>query len=108
MSSWVRCMCIRLHHAALNGKRSAAGPSHFRERRALSPLRPRGTDRVPAGPRVAPAEGVARMYDEITYEVAEPAALITLNRPHALNAWTTRMGAEVKHALAAAEEDARV
>jgi len=48
------------------------------------------------------------MYDEITYEVAEPAAVITLNRPQALNAWTTRMGAEVKHALAAAEADGRV
>ncbi len=48
------------------------------------------------------------MYQEITYEVAEPAATITLARPHALNAWTTRMGAEVRHALAAAEADARV
>src|SRR4029453_4485578 len=48
------------------------------------------------------------MYQETTYEVAEPVATITLNRPHALNAWTTRMGAEVKHALAEAENDARV
>jgi enoyl-CoA hydratase/carnithine racemase len=48
------------------------------------------------------------MYEEIAYGVDEPVATITLNRPHALNAWTTRMGAEVKHALAAAEGDARV
>jgi enoyl-CoA hydratase/carnithine racemase len=48
------------------------------------------------------------MYQEIAYEVAEPAAIVTLNRPHALNAWTTRMGAEVKHALAAAESDSHV
>jgi enoyl-CoA hydratase/carnithine racemase len=48
------------------------------------------------------------MYQEIAYEVAEPAATITLNRPQALNAWTTRMGAEVRHALAAAEGDPRV
>jgi enoyl-CoA hydratase/carnithine racemase len=48
------------------------------------------------------------MYTEILYDVAEPVATITLNRPQALNAWTTRMGVEVKHALAQAEDDARV
>jgi enoyl-CoA hydratase/carnithine racemase len=48
------------------------------------------------------------MYEQILYEVTEPAALITLNRPKQLNAWTDRMGAEVKHALAAAEADPRV
>lgn len=48
------------------------------------------------------------MYQEIVYEVADPIATVTLNRPKALNAWTTRMGAEVKHALAAAEDDPRV
>jgi enoyl-CoA hydratase/carnithine racemase len=48
------------------------------------------------------------MYQEILYEVADPFATITLNRPQVLNAWTTRMGAEMKHALAAAEDDARV
>jgi enoyl-CoA hydratase/carnithine racemase len=48
------------------------------------------------------------MYEQILYEVSEPAALITLNRPKQLNAWTDRMGAEVKHALAQAEEDRRV
>lgn len=59
------------------------------------------------------AHGAARgrrggpMYSEILYEVDEPLATITLNRPRQLNAWTDRMGAEVKHALAAAECDPR-
>jgi len=48
------------------------------------------------------------MYQEIIYEVADPVATVTLNRPKALNAWTTRMGAEVKHAMAAAENDPHV
>jgi enoyl-CoA hydratase/carnithine racemase len=45
------------------------------------------------------------MYEEILYEVSDPMALITLNRPDRLNAWTDRMGAEVRHAVAAAEAD---
>ncbi len=48
------------------------------------------------------------MYEQILYDVADPVATITLNRPKALNAWTSRMGAEVRHALARAEEDERV
>jgi enoyl-CoA hydratase/carnithine racemase len=48
------------------------------------------------------------MYAEILYEVDDPIATITLNRPAVLNAWTNRMGAEVRHALAQAESDARV
>ena len=44
-------------------------------------------------------------YQEIIYEVDDPVATITLNRPQALNAWTDRMGAEVRHAVAAAERD---
>ncbi len=48
------------------------------------------------------------MYQEILYQVADPIATITLNRPSALNAWTARMGVEVKHAVAAAEADERV
>jgi enoyl-CoA hydratase/carnithine racemase len=47
-------------------------------------------------------------YEEIIYEVADPVATITLNRPAALNAWTDRMAAEVRHAVAAAEADPRV
>jgi enoyl-CoA hydratase/carnithine racemase len=45
------------------------------------------------------------MYEQIEYEVTDPVAVITLNRPDALNAWTTQMGAEVRHAVAQAEKD---
>ena len=48
------------------------------------------------------------MYDEIIYEVADPVATITMNRPDRLNAFTTKMLAEIRHALAAAEKDSRV
>jgi enoyl-CoA hydratase/carnithine racemase len=47
-------------------------------------------------------------YEEITYEVEDPVALITMNRPEALNALTGRMMAEIRHALAAAETDPAV
>jgi enoyl-CoA hydratase/carnithine racemase len=47
-------------------------------------------------------------YEEILYEVEDPVATITLNRPEALNAWTDRMNLEVRHAVAAAEVDPRV
>ena len=45
------------------------------------------------------------MYDEILYEVDDPVATITLNRPEHLNAWTNRMGVEVRHAVGRAEAD---
>jgi enoyl-CoA hydratase/carnithine racemase len=48
------------------------------------------------------------MYEQILYGVEDPVATITLNRPERLNAWTVRMAAEVKHALAEAEGDERV
>ncbi len=48
------------------------------------------------------------MYDEIKYEVDGPSAVITLNRPEALNALTNNMMEELKHALAKAEEDESV
>ena len=47
-------------------------------------------------------------YQEIIYEVAEPVATITMNRPEALNALTVRMLAEIRHAMGAAERDERV
>ena len=47
-------------------------------------------------------------YQEIIYEVAEPVATITMNRPEALNALTVRMLAEIRHAMGAAEQDERV
>lgn len=36
--------------------------------------------------------------------MTEPAAVITLRRPKELNAWTGRMGAQAKHALARAPQ----
>jgi enoyl-CoA hydratase/carnithine racemase len=48
------------------------------------------------------------VYEQILYEVDDPVATITLNRPDVLNAWTDRMGFEVRHALSEAEQDRRV
>ncbi|MEM7467604.1 MAG: enoyl-CoA hydratase-related protein [Pseudomonadota bacterium] len=48
------------------------------------------------------------MYQDIHYEVKDPVAIITMDRPDFLNAITHRMQAELKHALAAAEQDSRV
>lgn len=48
------------------------------------------------------------MYDEIIYTVQDPVAVVTLNRPDSLNAWTQRMRAEVRHAVNRAEKDRRV
>ena len=48
------------------------------------------------------------MYDEIIYEVDDPVATITLNRPEALNAWTNHMAAEVRDAMGRAERDRNV
>ena len=47
-------------------------------------------------------------YQDIVYEVEDPVAVITMNRPDQLNAFTNRMLAEIRHALAAAEQDDRV
>jgi len=54
------------------------------------------------------AEGSSGAYEEILYAVDDPIATVTLNRPDRLNAWTDRMGAEVKHAVARAEADPEV
>jgi enoyl-CoA hydratase/carnithine racemase len=48
------------------------------------------------------------MYDEILYDVDDPVAVITLNRPAALNAWTNGMDEEIRDALRRAEADAAV
>lgn len=47
-------------------------------------------------------------YEEILYQVDDPVATITLNRPSVLNAWTDRMALEVRHAVAQAESDPAV
>lgn len=48
------------------------------------------------------------MYDEILYDVDDPVALITLNRPDAMNAWTSTMDGEIHDALTRAEADPSV
>jgi enoyl-CoA hydratase/carnithine racemase len=48
------------------------------------------------------------VYDEIRYEVDDPVATITLNRPQAMNAWTNTMDAEIRDAVARADGDRRV
>ncbi|MGH7292087.1 MAG: enoyl-CoA hydratase-related protein, partial [Myxococcota bacterium] len=48
------------------------------------------------------------MYEQILYSVEDPVATITLNRPDRLNAWTDRMGDELRHAIARAEADKSV
>jgi enoyl-CoA hydratase/carnithine racemase len=48
------------------------------------------------------------MYDEILYEVDDPTAVITFNRPQSLNSFTYKTLAEFRHAVAAAESDAKV
>ena len=48
------------------------------------------------------------MYQELLYEVDEPVATISFNRPDRLNALTGRTQVELKHALIQAEKDERV
>lgn len=50
----------------------------------------------------------AAEYAEITYEVDDPVATITLNRPAQLNAWTEVMANEVRDAFGRAERDPQV
>ncbi len=47
-------------------------------------------------------------YDEIRYEVSDPVATITLDRPASLNAWTATMDAQLRDALQRAEADPAV
>ena len=47
-------------------------------------------------------------YDQILFEIDDPVATITLNRPEALNVWTQTMAEEVRDAVGAAERDAAV
>ena len=48
------------------------------------------------------------MYEEIKYEVYGPVATIRMNRPDYLNAFTSLMLAEIRHALARAERSEQV
>ncbi len=48
------------------------------------------------------------MYEDILYDVQDPVATITLNRPEKLNALRDRTSRELMHALAEAQQDPRV
>lgn len=48
------------------------------------------------------------MYEQILYDVDDPVATITLNRPESMNAWTDTMGREVEDALRRANDDPAV
>ena len=48
------------------------------------------------------------MYDDILYDVDDPTAVITFNRPQTLNSFTYKTLAELRHAVAAAEADKQV
>ncbi len=48
------------------------------------------------------------MYDEILYEVSDPVATVTLNRPDRLNAFTPKMGHELRDAMGRAADDPAV
>ena len=45
------------------------------------------------------------MYENIRYEVNDPVAVITLDRPDSMNAWTGKMDSEVHDAMRRAEAD---
>ncbi|HET9201056.1 MAG TPA: enoyl-CoA hydratase-related protein, partial [Dehalococcoidia bacterium] len=47
-------------------------------------------------------------YKDIIYDVDETVAVITLNRPDRLNAWTDRMNEEYRDALQRADDDGSV
>ncbi|MET0146331.1 MAG: enoyl-CoA hydratase-related protein [Ilumatobacteraceae bacterium] len=47
-------------------------------------------------------------YEHILFEIEDPVAVITLNRPDKLNAWTSTMAREVRDAVGLAERDPAV
>ena len=51
---------------------------------------------------------MASAFEQILYDVDDPVATITLDRPEQLNAWTARMGHEVAAAVGEAERDPAV
>src|SRR5438093_187981 len=47
-------------------------------------------------------------YSTITHEIADGVAVLTLNRPEKLNAWTPQMSEELADAMARANDDSEV
>src|SRR4051812_44457911 len=47
-------------------------------------------------------------YEHILFEIDDPVAIITLNRPEQLNAWTQQMSNEVREEIGQAEDDPHV
>jgi enoyl-CoA hydratase/carnithine racemase len=45
------------------------------------------------------------LYTQILYDVVDYVATVTLNRPDRLNAWTTTMESELRHAMESANDD---
>ena len=60
-------------------------------------------------PALTSEPGAASMsYEQIRYEQRDEIALLTLDRPERLNAWTARMGRELADAFATANDDPSV
>jgi len=51
---------------------------------------------------------VTMSYEHILFEIDDPVAIITLNRPEQLNAWTQTMANELREAIGRAEADPHV
>src|SRR6266478_3231539 len=47
-------------------------------------------------------------FDEIIYEKKDRVATVTMNRPEKMNAWTPKMGTEMRTAMMDAERDPEV
>ena len=48
---------------------------------------------------------LAMEYETLLYDVADEVATVTLNRPAKMNAYTTKMGAEITDAMLRADAD---
>src|SRR6266478_3065413 len=47
-------------------------------------------------------------FDEIIYDKKDRVATVTMNRPEKMNAWTPKMGAEMRTAMMDAERDSEI
>src|SRR6185369_6373552 len=71
-----------------------------------SPVRLRQcAGRFPLTPAAARPTMRAMAYEQIVYEQRDDVALVTLNRPERLNAWTPHMASELADAFARANAE---